>query len=91
VPVIVAAINGGRAGHPDNPAQQAVAVARAKTSGVPQLGPADRHQRARGTPAPQVRAAALRSAALPAAARHAWLAARLAALRAGHVTLRRLP
>jgi hypothetical protein len=72
-------------------AQQAVAVALAKTSGVPQLGPADGHQRARGTPAPQVRAAALRFAALPAAARHAWLAAHLAALRVGHVTLRTLP
>jgi hypothetical protein len=31
------------------------------------------------------------AAAVPAAARHAWLAAHLAALRAGHVTLGELP
>jgi hypothetical protein len=40
---------------------------------------------------PQVTAAAARFAALPAAARHAWLAANLAALKAGHVTLARVP
>jgi hypothetical protein len=39
----------------------------------------------------QVSTAAQRLAALPAAARHAWLAAHLAALRAGHVTLAQLP
>jgi hypothetical protein len=39
----------------------------------------------------QVDAAARRLAALPAAARHAWLASHLAALRAGHVTLAQLP
>jgi hypothetical protein len=31
------------------------------------------------------------AAAVPAAARHAWLAARLAALRAGQVTLAEIP
>jgi hypothetical protein len=36
-------------------------------------------------------AAALRFAALPASTRHAWLARNLAALRAGHVSLRELP
>jgi NADPH-dependent ferric siderophore reductase len=36
-------------------------------------------------------AAAARLAALPAPARHAWLAAHLAALRAGRLTLKDLP
>jgi hypothetical protein len=36
-------------------------------------------------------AAAVRFAALPAATRHAWLAAHLPALRAGHLTLAQLP
>jgi hypothetical protein len=39
----------------------------------------------------QMRAAVDRFAALPAAARHAWLAAHLAALRAGRVTLSEIP
>ena len=42
-------------------------------------------------PSPQARTAAQRFAALPAATRHAWLAARLAALRAGRITLAQLP
>jgi hypothetical protein len=41
-------------------------------------------------PTRQVRAAAERFAALPAATRHAWLAAHLAALRAGRITLAQL-
>ncbi len=40
---------------------------------------------------PQISAAAQRFAALPAAARHAWLAAHLAALRAGQLPLAQLP
>ena len=44
-----------------------------------------------GTPSPAVAAAAQRFAALPAAARHAWLADHLGALRAGQVTLAELP
>jgi hypothetical protein len=40
---------------------------------------------------PQISAAAQRFAALPAAARHAWLAAHLGALRAGHITPAQLP
>ena len=40
---------------------------------------------------PQLSAAAQRFAALPAAARHAWLAGHLAALRAGHITPAQLP
>ena len=39
----------------------------------------------------QALAAAKRFAALPAAARHAWLLANLAALRAGQITLAQLP
>ena len=50
-----------------------------------------------GRPAPGVHhgraiaAAVTRFAALSAATRHAWLAAHLAALRAGHITLAQLP
>jgi hypothetical protein len=44
-----------------------------------------------GSPAGPVYAAARRLAALPPAIRHAWLAAHLTALRAGHVTLAQLP
>ncbi|MGH3290535.1 MAG: hypothetical protein ACRDP7_01875 [Trebonia sp.] len=40
---------------------------------------------------PQVTAAAARFAALPAAMRHAWLAANLAALKAGRIPLARIP
>jgi hypothetical protein len=40
---------------------------------------------------PRVMAAAAKFAALPAAARHAWLAANLAALKAGRITLTRIP
>lgn len=43
------------------------------------------------TQQPQVTAAAARFAALPAATRHAWLAANLAALKAGHVTVAQVP
>jgi hypothetical protein len=43
------------------------------------------------TPSPAVAAAARRFAALPAAARHTWLADHLGALRAGRVTLAELP
>jgi hypothetical protein len=43
------------------------------------------------TQQPQVRAAATRFAALPAATRRAWLAAHLAALKAGRITLARVP
>jgi hypothetical protein len=44
-----------------------------------------------GPSAARVAAAASRFAALSPAARHAWLAAHLPALRAGHVTLAQLP
>jgi hypothetical protein len=39
----------------------------------------------------QVTPAAHRFAALPASARHAWLATHLAALQSGHITLEQLP
>jgi hypothetical protein len=42
-------------------------------------------------PTPQAHTAAERFAALPAASQHAWLAAHLAALRAGRITLAQLP
>ena len=42
-------------------------------------------------PQPQVTAAAARFAALPAATRHAWLTANLAALKAGQISLARIP
>lgn len=43
------------------------------------------------TPQAQVTAAAARFAALPAATRHVWLAANIAGLKAGHITLARIP
>lgn len=43
------------------------------------------------TQQPQVTAAAARFAALPAATRHAWLAANLVALKAGHITPAQIP
>jgi hypothetical protein len=45
----------------------------------------------RCTPPPPVAVAAARFAALPAASRHAWLAVNLAALKAGRITLARVP
>jgi hypothetical protein len=42
-------------------------------------------------PRPAMAEAVTRFAALSAATRHAWLAAHLAALRAGHITLAQLP
>jgi hypothetical protein len=42
-------------------------------------------------PHPAMDKAVTRFAALSPAARHAWLAAHLAALRAGHITLAQLP
>ena len=64
-----------------NAAQQAVedALLTAASSQPPSVTPAG------------VSAAAQRFAALPASARHAWLAAHLAALRAGTITLAQIP
>jgi hypothetical protein len=79
------------------PAQQAIAAALLKVAGVPLIAPADAGVRQSGFgvpgPAPGSPAyvAALRFAELPAATRHVWLAAHLAALRAGRVTLTEIP
>jgi hypothetical protein len=84
-------------GAPVNPAQQAVVNALLTAVGAPaaqlpqpsqSTGPGG--QPARPSPA-QIAAAARRFAALSSAARHAWLAAHLQALRAGHLTLAQLP
>ena len=79
---------------PGDPAQQAIALAISLVAGV-QLHDMDAPDSglalpnaAPGTPA---YAAAQRFAALPAATRHAWLAAHLAALRAGGLTVAQLP
>ena len=68
------------------PAQQAVMSALLTAVGV-----SAQAQALNGPPAPQVAAAANRFAALSPAARHAWLAAHLTALRAGHITPAQLP
>jgi hypothetical protein len=69
------------------PAQQAAVSALLTAAGV-----SAQSQALNGPPpAPQVTAAANRFAALSPAARHAWLAAHLPALRAGHLTPAQLP
>ena len=69
------------------PAQQAVVSALLTAAGV-----SAQAQALNGPPpAPQVTAAANRFAALSPAARHAWLAAHLPALRAGHITPAQIP
>jgi hypothetical protein len=82
----------GAGAGPGTPAQHAVLAALLRIAGTPftaKLAPPT------GEPGPLasglVRAAARRFAALPAAARHAWLAAHLVALRAGRTTLGQLP
>ena len=80
-----------------SPAQRAVAAALLKAAGVPLLAPsaAGKRESGNGVPGPApgspAYAAARRFAALPAAARHAWLAAHLAALRDGRITLTEIP
>ena len=69
------------------PAQQAVVSALLTAAGV-----SAQAQALNGPPpAPQVTAAANRFAALSPAARHAWLAAHLPALRAGHISPAQIP
>jgi hypothetical protein len=75
------------------PAQQAVQAALLDGAGVP-LPLVSKELDIAGLPgnaAGPVYAAAQRLAALPPAARHAWLAAHLAALRSGQLTLKDLP
>jgi len=75
-----------------SPAQRAVEAALLKAAGLRlQAVPPGTRLSGNGAPGPEpgspVSAAANRFAALPAAARHAWLTAHLAALRAGRITL----
>ena len=93
----------GAGGGPGTPAQQVVQAALLQDAGTPLaaqpnvLGfspwalPGQRANTRRTSYPPQLAAAAQRFAALPAAARHAWLAAHLGALRAGHITPAQLP
>jgi hypothetical protein len=77
-----------------SPAQQAVVSALLTAVGTPapQFGQATGPDgKPVGPSAKQITAAAQRFAALSPAARHAWLAANLPALRAGHITLAQLP
>ena len=81
-----------------SPAQQAVQAALLQAAGIPLAAQPRLEATARNGPGPApgpvagpVYTAARRFAALPAAARHAWLTAHLAALRAGALTLRDLP
>jgi len=73
---------------PGNPAQQAVLNGLLKAIGSQPYPTGPDSQQARQA---QIAAAAARFAALPAATRHAWLVANLAALKAGHRTLPQIP
>ena len=99
--IVTSIVGAGR--HP-SPAQQAVLAVLARVSGLPQptspprsAPPGSRTRAAPSPPAPEpapgspAYAAAQRFAALTPAARRAWLAAHLAALRAGRITLAQLP
>jgi hypothetical protein len=88
----------GAGNGPGSPVQQAVQAALLRGTGIPfaaQPGLIAATENFPGSgPGPAtgpVYAAAQRLAALPAAARHAWLAAHLAALRAGLLPLKDLP
>ena len=83
---------------PGSPVRQAVQAALLQGAGIPLaaqprlLGSTDNFQGpGPGSASGPVYTAARRLASLPATARHAWLAAHLAALRAGTLTLRELP
>ena len=83
------AVPGGRAA-----AQIAVARALDQIMGLTQIGAGSPARSGAGSVPPLARqeaAASHRFSALPAAARHAWLAAHLAALRAGRITLSEIP
>ena len=77
----------GFVGQGGTPAQQVVQTVLLKVIGSKWYppGPGD------GPESPAMTGAVTRFAALSAATRHAWLAAHLAALRAGHITLAQLP
>jgi hypothetical protein len=77
-----------------SPAQQAVVTAlmAAVGSPAPQFGQTDGPNGQPVGPSPaQIAAAAQRFGSLSAAARHTWLATRIAALRAGNLTLAQIP
>jgi hypothetical protein len=81
-----------------SPVQQAVQAALLRGAGIPFAAQPGLMAAAENFPAPApgpatgpVYAAARRLATAPAAARHAWLAAQLAALRSGRLTLKDLP
>jgi hypothetical protein len=92
----LATTNGSQGFQPDTgtPAQQAVVNGLLKAIGAqPYLtgtvnGPGARQFQQQQA---QIAAAAGRFAARPAATRHAWLAANLATLKAGHITLAQIP
>jgi hypothetical protein len=91
-PAIVATVIGDGPGA--TPAQHAAAAALGMSVGLPQAPPSAPGMPPRATPAPlpaPVQSAARRFAALPAPGRHAWLMRHLTALRAGRITLARLP
>jgi hypothetical protein len=77
----------GFTGQGGTPAQQVVQTVLQKAIGSQweSPGPWD------GPEHPAMTAATARFAALPAGARHAWIASHLAALRAGHISLAQLP
>jgi hypothetical protein len=88
----------GAGNGPGSPAQQAVQAALLQRAGIPFAAQPGVIAATENFPGPgpgsatgPVYAAARRLAAWPAAARHAWLAAHLAALRAGRLTLADLP
>ena len=92
--------SGALAGRTGDPAQQAIETALLAAAGVRAAGPMGHAPGSPGRPPPgsaaarqlaRVLAAASRFGALPDAARHAWLKAHLAALRAGRITLGQLP
>jgi hypothetical protein len=80
---------------PLDAAQQAVEDVLLTGVGSPPLGASSGHTAANGklsdATLADIATAAHRFGALPASARHAWLAANLAALRAGTITLAQLP
>jgi len=87
----------GAGNGPGSPAQQAVQAALLRGAGIPFAAQPQLMATTKGPGPPPgpatgpVYAAARRLAARPAAARHAWLAAHLAAMRAGRLTLKDLP
>jgi hypothetical protein len=88
----------GAGGGPGSPAQQAVQAALLQDAGIPIAAQPTLMRHTENYPGAEkgpatgpVYAAAQRFAALPAAARHAWLSAHLAEVRAGQLSLGDLP